>query len=139
MFYYGLSKFIMMVSKEDVTVRTWTTNDYFTHNDQFQDDFPVAFGISSYMVRNATDDANLDYGQVHAYIDNWNTSNVWYEELELRPCTKEDFGLGEDLKPHQRFNNATGSKKEELLRVMSNLKCIDKAIKFQGDYHSSTA
>ena len=75
-----------MINQDDVTIHRWTDFDYFVDNDKFDKDMPLAFGISSFMVRNATDDADLDYGSVHAYRDFWNGTASDYEELELRPC-----------------------------------------------------
>jgi len=79
----------------DAIVHTEIQENYFNENFHFgqqNNDFVVAFGISSYYEENI--DANPeDYGKVEAIYESWNDTHNILTPVPYRSCMAQDFGL----------------------------------------------
>ena len=63
--------------------------------DKRKNGLEVAFGLVNYDSRNLEMEHEPEYGEMKATIKTWNrNSGASFKELELRPCTQVELGLG---------------------------------------------
>ena len=78
-----------------------------------------------------------EYAQVKARIRSWSpeVDDTIFEEIETRPCTKEELGLGEEGTSDQaRFYQAHPRSEAYLNKYWEKLLCFDKEVGIAGDY-----
>ena len=99
----------------------------------------VAFGIT-YFDSNPYMIIEPDYGEVVARVKSWDSGGLYWQNLNLRPCTREDLGMdSEGIQPSAKFYPPHKNSKDYLDFYWQKLYCYDDYVKVYGNYNTGVA
>jgi hypothetical protein len=98
-----------------------------------------AFGVADFLSNELSADAYLDYGTVKVYYESWNETWNDLEPIPMRPCTEQDFGIGNTPEQPQIFFEIFQEKRNELIRKIPILQCTRNSISLQGNFNTARA
>ena len=81
------------------------------------------------------------YGELKAFYKSWgneNPSGTHYYEIESRPCTLDEIGLGDDISK-SRFYPAKSGSLAAIKDYANLMQCIDQEIIIKGNYQTYSA
>ena len=78
-----------------------------------------------------------DYAEFKARIKSWDDVGTYWHDLELRPCTREELGLGAPETLEQaKFYEPSGNAKAYLEIYWQQLFCYDDIVPIHGNFDS---
>ena len=123
------------------TLRLNNIDYYYTDEYSFDLDkkpgFNVAFGIT-YFDYNFEMLDEPDYGEVVAKIKSWDKETlIYWSDVKIRPCTKEELGLGEpETLDDAKFYSPHKDSVQWLKLYQKKLYCYDEIVDIHGSYNS---
>ena len=79
-----------------------------------------------------------DYAEIKARLKLWDSDGIQWHDLDIRPCTKEELGLGDpETLVNSKFYQPSGNSKRNLEAFWDKLFCYDEDISIYGDYDSA--
>jgi len=73
------------------------------------------------------------------YYEVWNETYNDVEEIPIRPCTLQDFGIDSNNETKQQFFKADIGKVEEFKRKINILQCMTEPVNLVGNWNTETA
>lgn len=73
------------------------------------------------------------------YYEVWNETYNDVEEIPIRPCTLQDFGIDANNETKQQFFKADIGKVEEFKRKINILQCMTEPVNLVGNWNTETA
>jgi hypothetical protein len=144
---FGIKQYTVMLSRAQSVV-----NSYVEKNNPialgkegfsgFPDDRPIniAFAVAQFGYEELRADEYADYGTMNAYYEVWDEEgNDNFHLLKTRPCSPEDFGLGEDGAPPTTFFQVEPKQVSYFESHMKMLQCFVEPIKLQGNWNTGSA
>ena len=136
---------LTLVDRNNTDIILNEIDSYFDNYYEFHLDkapgLQIAFGLTAY-------DSNYDmldepeFVEVKARIRSWSPEQdlTKFTDINIRQCTKEELGLGDDETIDQaRFYPAHPRSEAYLSRYWKKLYCFDEEVGIAGDYQSDRA
>jgi hypothetical protein len=73
------------------------------------------------------------------YYEVWNETYNDVEEIPIRPCTLQDFGIDANNETKQQFFKADIGKVEEFKRKINILQCMTEPVNLVGNWNTESA
>lgn len=87
-----------------------------------------AFAVAKWGYTEQGLEEQLDYGSVNAYYE------IWNKDSDYRPCTLDDFGLGENPNAASAFFKADEFQFHTFNHHLNVLQCTDEPLELKGGW-----
>lgn len=136
---FALYKYKVMLNFEDSTIIKIHNPEYYNETYELSAShhkFDVAFALVGWGDSAFEGDISM-YGELKAFYKSWGNEGdppgTTYYEIETRPCTADEIGLGLD-KSLSRFYPPRSDSVDYVRDYSDIMQCIDKDVVLRGNY-----
>jgi hypothetical protein len=106
-FIYGIRQYIHMAERSNVVINTYVNfgeglkvamKGYGKDKN-----FNIAFGIGDFLSSGENQEIFQDYGSINLYYWSWDNEKEEINQIESRPCTRDDFQMNDTPPENPKF------------------------------------